>query len=207
MTVCIYRLEGLAQVCVAMMTATHTRNDDCDDDCNPHYNDSLSRALPQRTLVKSRWECEGDCNTLLQQRTATAHCNNTLQQLIEPELNARESAKMTATPCSTLQHTITTHYNNSLSRVLPTNYSWYIICMWEYDDDCNTLQHTATHCNTLQHTATQHCHNSLSRAPGAAARTICDIYVWVRGWLQHCNTLQKQTATTHIVGYCCANRL
>jgi len=73
----------------------------------------------------------------------------------------------------TLQHTATTHSNNTLQHTAT---------------HCNTLQHTATYCNILQHTAT-HCNAQCPRT--------------TRNWLhalQHtattrCSALQQHAAT------------
>ena len=83
----------------------------------------------------------------------------------------------------TLQHTATTHSNNTLQHTAT---------------HCNTLQHTATYCNTLQHTAT---HSAL--ALHAIGCTHCNTLqqhaaAHCNNTLQHaatdCNTLQH-TAT------------
>jgi len=67
-------------------------------------------------------------------------------------LASQDASSLTATHCSTLQHTAT-----CISTCILLYETRCRLAVLEYFiTHCNILQHTATHCNTLQHTAT-HC--------------------------------------------------
>jgi len=84
--------------------------------------------------------------------------------------------------CKTLQHTATTHCNNTLQQHTAPHCNEPSILplaqpprqVEKQDKRCNTLQHAATHCNTLQHTHS----NTLQHAA------------------THCNTLQHTHSNT-----------